>query len=472
VLFNSYQFTFGFLPVVLIVFAVLSSRDLRRGAAATLILSSLFFYGWWNWHYLFLFGFSILFNFAWSLLLVPPDAAGASDAASRRRRLLFGVGIAVNIALLGYFKYRNFIAGSVSAVVGAHWNLGPLVLPLAVSFFTFEQITFLSSAYRGEPGARDFISYCLFITFFPHLIAGPIVRYEQIYPQMNRDTRFRLTAANLSDGLMIFAIGLFKKVIIADTYRLIVNPLFDRATTMSFFDAWGAVLGFALQIYFDFSGYSDMAIGLARMFGVKFPENFDSPYQSRDIIQFWRRWHITLSFFLRDYLYIPLGGNRHGESRRQLNLFITMLLGGLWHGANWTFVIWGALHGVFLSVNHIWARRRRELPRGLAWALTFILTTGAWVFFRATTLARAGLLFACMAGMHGFAWGVAHWSLGSSEMRQILIGLAIVLFAPNRQTIMSWRWQNDYLYAAAFAVLAGVSIMSMSNPPPFIYFQF
>ncbi len=471
-LFNSYQFVFGFLPIALIVFGLLGAYDMRRAAAAFLIFASLFFYGWWNWHYLFLFGFSIGFNFLWSLLLVPPESEKSLELAARRRRVLLGAGIAVNIALLGYFKYRNFIVGSAGVIAGANWSLAPLILPLAVSFFTFEQITFLSSAYRGEPGARDFVSYCLFITFFPHLIAGPIVRYPEIYPQLNRATDFKLSAANMSDGLMIFAIGLFKKVILADTFRLTVNPLFDRATTMSFFDAWGATLAFALQIYFDFSGYSDMAIGLARMFGVKFPENFDSPYQARDIIQFWRRWHITLSFFLRDYLYIPLGGNRRGEFRRQINLFITMLLGGLWHGANWTFVIWGALHGVFLSINHTWIKRGRPLPNGVAWTLTFLATTGAWVFFRATTLKRAGLIFASMAGMHGFAWSASHLSIGGSEARQIAAGLVLVLFCPNRQAIMVWRWPSDYLYAGAFALLAGVSIMSMSNPPPFIYFQF
>ena len=474
-LFNSYQFSFGFLPIVLIVFWLLCVRDLRRAAGAFLIIASLFFYAWWNWYYLFLFVFSIGFNFLWSLTLVPPLAPAAengADSASRGRRILLGVGIAVNLALLGYFKYRNFLVASVGAMVGAGWSLAPLVLPLAVSFFTFEQITFLCSAYGGERGARDFFSYLLFITFFPHLIAGPIVRYDQIYPQFNRDTAFKLTAANLSEGLMIFAIGLFKKVIIADTFRLTVNALFDRATMLSFFDAWGAAFALSLQIYFDFSGYSDMAIGLARMFGVRFPENFDSPYQARDIIQFWRRWHITLSYFLRDYLYIPLGGNRHGELRRHLNLFITMLLGGLWHGANWTFVIWGALHGVYLSLNHIWVSSGRALPRGVGWAATFLLTTAAWVFFRANTLSRAGLMFSSMAGLNGFAWNEYHLSIGAHDLRQILVGLAIVLLCPNRQTIMSWNWRNDYLWAGAFAVLAGVSIMSMSNPPPFIYFQF
>ena len=465
-LFNSYPFVFGFLPLILAIFGLLAASDLRRATAAALIIGSLFFYGWWNWHYLFLFGFSILFNFVWSTLLAP------DKYQPRQRKWLLGVGVAVNLALLGYFKYRNFLVESAGAIAGANCHLSAMILPLAISFFTFEQITFLVSAYRDEPGTRDFVSYCMFITFFPHLIAGPIVRYQQIYPQFNRDSRFRLTSENLETGLMIFAIGLFKKVILADAYRQTVDQLFDGAQFLSFFDAWGAALAFALQIYFDFSGYSDMAIGLARMFGVRFPENFDSPYKSLDVIQFWRRWHITLSFFLRDYLYIPLGGNRRGEFRRYLNLLITMLLGGLWHGANWTFVIWGALHGAFLSLNHLWAKTNRRIPALLAWALTFLAVTGAWVFFRAPNLGRAVFFIEGMAGFNGFAFHAVHGSIGWSEVRMISRGLIIVLLFPNRQTIMAWNWRSDWLYAGAFAVLAAVSIMSMSNPPPFIYFQF
>ena len=346
---------------MLVGFAIVSAYDLRRAGIALLILGSLFFYAWWNWHYLFLFGFSIAFNYWWSLLLAP-GAEGQRTSAHRRRML--GIGVAVNLALLGYFKYRNFAFESAGAALGRHWQFAPLILPLAVSFFTFEQITYLVGAYQGEDGHGDFLSYSLFITFFPHLIAGPIVRYYEIYPQLNRRTRFRLGADNLSAGLMIFAIGLFKKVMLADTFRVFVGPIFDHMPAVSFFDAWGAALAFALQIYFDFSGYSDMAIGLARMFNVKFPENFDSPYQSRDIIQFWRRWHITLSYFLRDYLYIPLGGNRRGELRRHINLMITMVLGGLWHGANWTFLLWGAAHGVMLSINHLWESAKWRMPAG------------------------------------------------------------------------------------------------------------
>jgi alginate O-acetyltransferase complex protein AlgI len=469
VLFNSYSFVFGFLPVMLVGFAIVSAYDLRRAGIALLILGSLFFYAWWNWHYLFLFGFSIAFNYWWSLPLAP-GAEGQRTSAHRRR--ILGIGVAVNLALLGYFKYRNFAFESAGAAFGRHWQFAPLILPLAVSFFTFEQITYLVGAYQGEDGHGDFLSYSLFITFFPHLIAGPIVRYYEIYPQLNRHTRFRLSADNLSAGLMIFAIGLFKKVMLADTFRVFVGPIFDHMPAVSFFDAWGAALAFALQIYFDFSGYSDMAIGLARMFNVKFPENFDSPYQSRDIIQFWRRWHITLSYFLRDYLYIPLGGNRRGELRRHINLMITMVLGGLWHGANWTFLLWGAAHGVMLSINHLWESAKWRMPAAAAWALTFTLVTAAWVLFRAQTFERAALLFAGMIGVNGFAWHAVRGSIGPHEARRILAGLAIALLFPNRQAIMAWRWENDYLYAGAFAVLAGVSILSMANPPPFIYFQF
>jgi alginate O-acetyltransferase complex protein AlgI len=256
-------------------------------------------------------------------------------------------------------------------------------------------------------------------------------------------------------------------VMLADSFRPIVNPLFDR-THLVFFDAWGGAIAFALEIYFDFSGYSDMAIGLARMFGVKFPENFDSPYQSRSIIQFWRRWHITLSFFLRDYLYIPLGGNRHGKFRRDLNLFITMVLGGLWHGANWTFVIWGTLHGLYLWVNHIWAERNYRMSDAAAWALTFLATTVAWVFFRAPTFSRAVDFLTAMAGRNGFSLDLIGWR----ELVLIGSGLAVTLFCPNRQTILAWQWSSDWRWASAFAILAGVSIMSMANPPPFIYFQF
>ncbi len=471
-LFNSYPFIVGFLPAVLLIYGALGESRWRAATPFALIVASLFFYAWWNWHYLPLFLFSIAFTYLWGRVLAR-KALYAGGAQGRGRRAMLAVGIIVNLCLLGYFKYRDFFVGSLNGVLGWSWPLLHLELPLAISFFTFEQITYLMSCYREEEGTGDFVSYAMFITFFPHLIAGPIVRYHQIYPQFNRHSRFRLTAENLAPGLMIFAIGLFKKVILADTFRDYVGPIFEARFLPSFPDAWGATLAFALQVYFDFSGYSDMAIGLARMFGVRFPENFDSPYKCTNMVEYWHRWHITLSYFLRDYVYIPLGGNRKGELRQHLNLFLTMLAGGLWHGASWTFVVWGGLQGIALSINHSWRRHSaRRLAPLAGWALTLGVTLFGYVFFRSATFSRAWEIVRGMVGANGFAWRPEYGSFTREKYHAIAQGLAVVLFFPNRQTIMQWDWMNDYVYAAAFVALVLVSILNLANPPAFVYFQF
>lgn len=470
-LFNSYPFVFFFLPLVLAGFLLLSAFNLRRLTPLLIIIASLCFYAWWDWHYLFLFLFSIGFNFFWAQLLHGPKV-GETAGDRSRQKLLLGVGVAVNVALLGYFKYRDFFVGSLDVVLGWHVPLAHMALPLAISFFTFEQITYLVSAYRDEIAEQNLINYGLFITFFPHLIAGPIVRFKEIYPQFNRHSSFRLSVADLNEGLMIFAIGLFKKVMLADSFRPMASAIIDKVPHASFWDGWGAMIAFALQVYFDFSGYSDMAIGLARMFSVRFPENFDSPYKSLSGIELWRRWHITLSFFLRDYVYIPLGGNRKGELRRYLNLFLTMALCGLWHGANWTFVLWGIIQGVIVIINHLWRRLKIDLPVALCWALTFFSWVVSLVFFRAPSMERVSAVLTSMTGINGFAFNPDAYSLGWPEYKWILAGMIIVVFLPNRQQIMEWRWKSDYLYAGAFALLAGISLLQISNPPPFIYFQF
>jgi alginate O-acetyltransferase complex protein AlgI len=471
VLFNSYPFILGFLPVVLLLYGMVGESQRRAATPWLLIAASLFFYAWWNWHFLPLFLSSIAFNYLWARLLARKTAYPGGDQSLRRRAVL-GIGIAVNLALLGYFKYRDFLVGSVDAALGTSWPLLHMALPLAISFFTFEQVTYLVSCYRNEGGTEDFVSYAMFITFFPHLIAGPIVRYREIYPQFNRGSIFRLVPDNLAPGLMIFAIGLFKKVILADTFRDYVGPIYEGHFLPTFPDAWGATLAFALQVYFDFSGYSDMAIGLARMLNVRFPENFDSPYQATSIIDYWRRWHITLSFFLRDYLYIPLGGNRKGEVRQHLNLFLTMLLGGLWHGANWTFVVWGAIQGAALSINHMWRSHKKSLPSLGGWALTFGVTLFGYIFFRSVSFTRAWQILCGMVGWNGFEWNPQADSFDHQKYRQIAEGLAVVWFCPNRQTIMQWEWMGDYFYAAAFTLLAVISILNLANPPAFVYFQF
>jgi alginate O-acetyltransferase complex protein AlgI len=471
-LFNSYPFALGFLPALFLAYFFLSESPWSALTPWLLVGASLFFYAWWNPAFLPLFLFSIAFNYSWALLLKVKDAQEAAQKDLRRKAIL-AAGIGVNLALLFYFKYRDFFVSSVDLALGVHWPLLHLALPLAISFFTFEQITYQVSCYRDEEGTHDFVSYAMFISFFPHLIAGPIVRYREIYPQFNRRSSFGLRAESIAPGLMIFAIGLFKKVILADTFRRYVEQIFDgRIPATAFMDVWGGALAFGLQVYFDFSGYSDMAIGLARMFNVRFPENFNSPFKSASLIDFWRRWHMTLSYFLRDYLYIPLGGNRHGEVRRNANLFITMLLGGLWHGADWTFVIWGALHGGVLAINHTWRKIGIEMPSLIAWAMTFVVVTIGWLFFRASTFARAWTMLLGAIGLHGFAWGTHYGSLGGHEMARIMIGLVIVLLCPNRQTIMEWDWADDYVYAGVFAVLTTFCLLSMANPPAFVYFQF
>lgn len=431
-LFNSYEFILLFLPVSVAVFYGLGSTGRPRAACLWLVIASLFFYGWWKPAYLLLLVFSIGFNYGVGLAL------GRMGGPATRRRVVLALGIAVNLGLLGYFKYANFFVANWNELVGSHWSLAAIVLPLAISFFTFNQIAYLVDAYRGIAREYDLVSYSLFISFFPHLIAGPIVHHKEMIPQFQeRDGRFN--AEDLAVGLTIFCIGLTKKVLLADGIAPYANQAFDIAAhggSLHFADAWMGALAYTLQLYFDFSGYSDMAIGAARLFGIRFPNNFDSPYKATNIIDFWRRWHITLSNFLRDYLYIPLGGNRKGPLRRYVNLLATMLLGGLWHGAGWTFVIWGGLHGFYLVINHAWRTFRKALghdlgrvsPLGtLAGRLaTFLAVVVAWVFFRSENLPAALKMLALMAGTEGI-------SLPNYLPTQLIALLLLCWFAPNTQ---------------------------------------
>jgi len=357
-LFNSYQFIFLFLPVTLLVFFLIGNKGHHRIALSWLVGASLFFYAWWNPAYLGLLLFSLLFNYACGVAL-----SNKSEQAQNSNRLLLFAGVAINLLLLGYYKYANFFIDNINAFSESNWHLNTIILPLAISFFTFQQVAYLVDAYRGETKEYNFLHYALFVTFFPQLIAGPIVHHKEMLPQFAKEETYRLNKQHLAIGLTIFIIGLFKKVVIADTFAGYATPIFlgaESGETLTFFQAWEGAIAYTLQLYFDFSGYSDMAIGLARMFGIKLPLNFNAPYQACNIIDFWRRWHITLSRFLRDYLYFSLGGNRKGEFRRYINLFLTMLLGGLWHGAGWTYIAWGGLHGSYLVINHIWQKIWRK----------------------------------------------------------------------------------------------------------------
>src|ERR1700761_7294189 len=346
-LFSSYTFLFQFLPATALAFAA-ARRHSPRAGILVLAGASLFFYGAWKPTYLLLLLASIGANFSLGLLMENP----------LRRRSVGMLGVTLNLALLCYFKYTGFLLGSIHALTGVPLPFVNVVLPLGISFFTFQQIAYLVDVMRGAKVERDIVAYALFVSFFPHLIAGPLVHHAEMIPQFKRGRTGR-SSVLAARGLAIFAAGLFKKVVIADNLAQFVSPVFahlDAGGGVTTSWAWLATLAYTLQIYFDFSGYSDMAVGLALLFGIRLPVNFRSPYKAASIIEFWRRWHITLSRFLRDYLYIPLGGNRLGEQRRYLNLAVTMLLGGLWHGAGWTFLIWGGLHGVYLCANHLWQR--------------------------------------------------------------------------------------------------------------------
>ena len=411
-LFNSYVFILGYLPVVFTVF-FLFGKSSHRLAASWLGFASLFFYGWWSIYALPLLLASILANYLFSL---PLSSRTNSD---KSKKLYLLIAVMSNVMVLGIFKYSNFFISTANNLISPHfgWASIPLlniVLPLGISFFTFTQIAFLVDTYRGQVKETDPIHYLLFVTYFPHLIAGPVLHHKQMMPQFEPGSTYCFNHESVAIGLTIFCIGLFKKVVIADELAVYANLVFDGTNAggkPTFFDAWAGALAYTLQLYFDFSGYSDMAIGLSRLFNIKLPLNFNSPYKASSIIEFWRRWHMTLSAFLRDYIYIPLGGNRNGKIARYRNLMLTMLLGGLWHGAGWTFVLWGGLHGVYLVINHAWLRFTgggfgRYLPNPVAILLgvgtTFLAVVIAWVPFRAANFATSVELYRGMVGVYGF----------------------------------------------------------------------
>ncbi len=522
-LFNSFAFIFLFLPATLFGFFLLGRRA-RRLAAAWLAAASVFFYGWWNPVYVILLLASIGFNFSFGTKLARLHAAGREGEAGR----LLAAAVAANLLLLGYYKYTNFFLANLGGLTGAPFAAAEIVLPLGISFFTFTQIAFLVDARRGEAKEYSFIHYCLFVTYFPHLIAGPILHHGEMMPQFRDRAVYRLSWDNLAPGLTLFLIGLYKKTVIADGVAEYVAPAFNAAAAgaaPTLLDAWGAALAYTFQIYFDFSGYSDMAIGLSRMFGILLPLNFDSPYKSASVIDFWRRWHITLSRFLRDYLYFSFGGNRKGAARRHLNLFLTMLIGGFWHGAGWTFVCWGALHGVYLALNHAWRSLCRVLrfkPERLpgwqvfARLLTFTAVVVAWVLFRAADFHAALAMLKGMAGMNGLVlperwlkyWGAfGKWLIehgvrfaemsyfqAGTQVNWIWILLLVCWALPNTQELMAayrpglvspgYRpitpgqsalnlvWRPSAIWLAIAAGLGLYALLSITGFSEFIYFQF
>ena len=385
-LFNSLEFIFVFLPISFFIYFWLNSTNKAVAGKAWLVFASLFFYSWWNVIYLPLIVGSMIVNYYIGTQLGCIDKKNKTKLFNRKT--LLTVGVVLNLGLLGFFKYANFFVENAN-VLGAQMELPDIILPLAISFFTFQQIAYLVDSYREEMREYDFLNYALFVTFFPQLIAGPIVHHKEMMPQFASQSNKSKNYTNISLGLFVFSLGLFKKVVIADTFANWATLGFDGTAALGFFDAWVTSLSYTFQLYFDFSGYTDMAIGAALLFNIRLPINFNSPYKATDIQDFWRRWHMTLSRFLRDYLYIPLGGNRLGVNRTYINLFLTFLLGGLWHGASWMFVIWGALHGLALIVHRLWSQLGIVLPALLAWFITFNFVNITWVFFRAESIESA-----------------------------------------------------------------------------------
>lgn len=509
-LFNSFTFFFLFLPITLFGYFAIA-RISHVKAAVWLAAASLVFYGGWSLAYIPLLLGSILFNY-WA-----GQRIGAAVGASRKCWLTFA--IAADLALLAYFKYADFFISGVNLAASTEFPQLNIVLPIGISFYTFTQIAYLVDTYQGKVREGRFIHYLLFITYFPHLIAGPVLHHAEMMPQFDRPSSYRFSHRNLAIGLSIFIIGLAKKVLIADSLAPHASFLFDQSDQFSLLLAWGGVLAYAFQLYFDFSGYSDMAIGISLMFGIRLPLNFDSPYKAVNIIDFWRRWHMTLSRFLRDYLYIPLGGNRKGPVRRYINLALTMVLGGLWHGAGLNFVVWGALHGIYLVLNHGWQAlaqairfpRTSRVWRVASIALTFICVCVAWVFFRATDFNKAALILQGMSGQYGVGLrasigaglggltplleraGVDFYLGGGARFLGtwgwVVIAGAIAFLCPNTQQIMRhyesrptdaikgrlavWMtWQPSRRWGVYLGAILLGSLLSLSRPTEFLYFQF
>ena len=471
-LFNSYDYLLWFLPGTLVVFFVLGRRPFA--AQVWLTIASLFFYGWWNpWHLPLILG-SVAFNFGIARLL-----------QARATRSVLALGIAANLAVLGVFKYADFFLANAGHFSGDVPALLHLALPLGISFFTFTQIAYLVDVYRRKAQEPVLANYALFVTFFPHLLAGPILHHSEMMPQFADKSNKRLQWDNLAAGVFLLTIGLVKKVLIADTFAPIADAGFGAPATLTAPAAWLAVLAYTMQIYFDFSGYTDMALGAARLFNIKMPINFDSPYRATDIRDFWHRWHITLSRFLREYLYIPLGGNRGSDVRTAANILATFFLGGLWHGAAWTFVIWGVLHGVAMIVFRAWSRIGRPLPRVLAWALTFVFVMTTWVFFRATSLDAALAMLQAMIGMNAAPAAPALTWLNevASRLGDALvippawalvppaIGLLIVWLRANSNALVM-RFQPGIANGAFVAVALPICVLQLARVTPFLYFNF
>ncbi len=490
-LFNSYIFLFLFLPITWVLFRLACTFRLTHIAIIILMIASLVFYSYWNPIFVLLILISIGFNYTWGRLL---------EVKTSPSRLLLFVGVAVNLSAIGYFKYANFLMANVCGLFDVRWGEKDIFLPLGISFFTFQQIAYLVDCHRGITRERNVAQYALFVSFFPQLIAGPIVHHGEMISQFRRLRTYVMNYRNIAMGLGFLSLGLLKKLVIADSFSPWVKDAFDTSDALTFIEAWGAALAYTFQIYFDFSAYSDMAVGLGKLFNIDLPMNFNSPYKATSIIDFWQRWHMTLSRFLKDYIYIPLGGNRRGVLRRYLNLLATMFIGGLWHGAAWTFVFWGGLHGVLLCINHAARRLCRRfsvsVPAWAGWMLTFGSVVFGWVFFRAESFGRAISIVKGMLGLNGIVIGggdLPGFMADALRALNVTIGKPSVwhYFGPHQRNLLivatvvclclptTWQWVYRHIgsrptwqSAAGIAVVLCISVLFLGRVTEFLYFQF
>jgi alginate O-acetyltransferase complex protein AlgI len=493
-IFSSFEFICIFLPAIIILLLVLNRKN-RTAISCVVIIFSLYFYSFSNSFWLFILIFSIIFNFSVGKLLI-----------YRSSNLILFIGVFINLLLLIYFKYTNFFIQNFSDLFSIEYKSLDIILPIGISFFTFQQIAFLVDAKKQKIKNPSFVNYTLFVSFFPQLIAGPIILYGDIIEQLEKKISLRFFSKNFIIGLLIFNIGLFKKLCIADTLELFSNPIFTLAETnqtLTFLESWSGLISYSFQIYFDFSGYSDMAIGLAKIFGITLPINFNSPYKSYSIIEFWKKWHITLSNFFKLYVYFPIGGNKTGVVRQLINIFFVMLLAGFWHGASWNFVVWGGAHGIFIIMNHTWrivtkGWYEKSFVKYFNLLLTFLCVTLAWAFFRAETVNGAlNIISGCFSSINinlslFFNQNQIDYYLPYVyQIKWFVLLFLIVWVFPNTNQILSYLESSNYrkksitIYkykiitnnSYIFLVIVSFFLFIASFPSnqlnqPFIYFQF
>ena len=473
--FSSYVFILVFLPIVLVGYYLLSHLKNGLYQRIFLIAASLFFYGYYNVKYLLLIIASIVVNY-----LVATQIQRTQGKVSKA---YLSVGVVFNVALIGYFKYYDFFIENINLAFGSNFAIKHILLPLGISFFTFQQLSFLVSVYHGEEKVERLRDYCLFVTFFPQLVAGPIVLYSEMIPQFKDEKRRYFNADNFAAGIYLFSIGLFKKAFIADTLALFVDNGFGM-TNLSLAAGWVTALSYTLQIYFDFSGYSDMAVGLGRMFNIEIPFNFLSPYRSESVSEFWRRWHITLGRALSTYIYKPLGGNRKGIARTCVNLFITFLVSGLWHGAAWTFVLWGALHGILVVIERLCGKRLESIPKPIRIASTFLIVNALWVLFRANGFEQAIEVYKGMLAFGNIGISQLDTIVGAAGninfpmivdcayiLGFIFILLIIVFKCKNSASLLD-RFQFSKKTLLHAALLFAIALLCLTRESVFIYFNF